>query len=175
MTKLNLGCGNDIKDGYVNCDNFESNIIDVVHDLEKFPYPWEDNTFDEIILINVMEHLSEPIKVIEEIYRISKNNGKIIVRVPYYNSQDMFTDPTHKTFFNQYSFDFFDEDKRHCQERPYYSIARFSIEKISGYTSFIKNYKRIEESLWQSFLFQIAKYVGNIILVIEFDLRVRKK
>ena len=47
MTKLNLGCGKDIKEGYINLD-----IVDYggnqIHNINSFPYPFEDNTFDEI-------------------------------------------------------------------------------------------------------------------------------
>ena len=46
--KLNLGCGRDIREGYVNLDKAGLDGVDVVHDLNVFPYPFEDNEFDEI-------------------------------------------------------------------------------------------------------------------------------
>ena len=51
MTKINLGCGHDYKDGWVNVDFYDDSKCDVVHDLEEFPWPWED-----LSLI----HISEP-------------------------------------------------------------------------------------------------------------------
>ena len=52
-SKLNLGCGTDIRPHYVNSDVAALDGVDTVHDLESFPYPFEDNTYDEIVAINV--------------------------------------------------------------------------------------------------------------------------
>ena len=61
LNKLNLGCGGDYKKGWVNLD-YRSNIkTDVKWNLEKFPYPFKPNTFDEILLKSVLEHMQNPI------------------------------------------------------------------------------------------------------------------
>ena len=129
--------------------------------------------FDEIHLINVLEHLKDTVKVMEEIHRIAKKGAKIIVRVPYYNAQDMYTDPTHLKFFNQFSFDFFDPSKRHCKERPYYSQARFNIRNRVIFTKFC-SYREVHNKLLQDILLCISGYIGNIVWVIEFNLEAIK-
>jgi predicted SAM-dependent methyltransferase len=80
--KLNLGCGNDIKNGYINLDLIKSKGIDVVHNLNIYPYPFKENSFDEIYSSHIIEHLDNPSKFIEELWRISKNKGKIIIKTP---------------------------------------------------------------------------------------------
>ena len=128
INKLNVGCGNDIRQGYVNLDVSPLPGVDVVHNLEIFPWPFEDNSFDEIILQNVLEHLSDTIQVIEEVWRILKHKGKVIITVPYWNCWQSIADPTHKTYFHQYSFIFFDPKTKTGKERSYYSKARFNID-----------------------------------------------
>lgn len=98
-----------------------------MHDWEVFPWPFEDNQFDEIELINVLEHLSDTIKTMEELHRISKPGGTVTIRVPFWNSPDMYTDPTHKAFFSAKVWGFFDPSDIHCIQRPYYSTARFHV------------------------------------------------
>ena len=97
--KLNLGSGSKILKGYVNVDKFQYYNPDVVHDLEKFRYPFKDNSVDEILLSHVLEHIGQNPDVfnniIKELYRICKNNSIIDIRVPHPRHDDFISDPTH--------------------------------------------------------------------------------
>ena len=97
--KLNLGCGTDIKEGYVNLDIIKRKGVDVVHDLDKLPYPFKESTFDEVYASHVLEHVDDLMKTMEEIYRILKPGGALVAKVPYFSSSGAFQDPTHKHFF----------------------------------------------------------------------------
>ncbi|HPC10341.1 MAG TPA: class I SAM-dependent methyltransferase, partial [archaeon] len=66
--KLNIGCGKKILKGYINLDVVKLPGVDIVHDLNKYPWPFKDNYFDEIYADNVLEHLDDIIKPIEEIW-----------------------------------------------------------------------------------------------------------
>lgn len=58
----------------------------MVFDLEKFPYPFEDNSLDEIYSAHVLEHMDDLGKVMEEFTRICKPGAEIKVIVPYFSN-----------------------------------------------------------------------------------------
>ena len=84
--KLDIGCGISKREGFIGVDIIPLNGVDIVHDLNHFPYPFESDTASEVWMNNILEHLERPINVMEEIFRISKNYALIIVAVPYFRS-----------------------------------------------------------------------------------------
>lgn len=126
---LDLGCGNKKRAGAVGIDFNSRTAADVIHDLNVFPYPLEDSSFDEIYLDNSLEHLDNVIRVMEEVHRICKPGGLVKVIVPYFRSVWASIDPTHKHSFTVNSFAYFDPDHQICI-RYDYALARFKPEKI---------------------------------------------
>jgi len=126
---LDLGCGVRKRKGAVGVDIREDSDADIIHDLNIFPYPFDDDKFDDILCDNVIEHLKDIIRVMEEIWRISKNGAKVKIFVPYFRSKWASIDPTHKHFFTVNSFSYFDPN--HIHSKLYkYSKATYCIEKI---------------------------------------------
>jgi SAM-dependent methyltransferase len=83
--KLNLGCGETKKEGYVNVDWSALTHPDVVHNLNVLPYPFEDNSFDLIEIFHVLEHLDTPFAIMHELHRILKPGGMLHVKVPHFS------------------------------------------------------------------------------------------
>lgn len=126
MRRLNLGCGTDIRSGWVNLDRCKLPGVDVVHDLDRFPYPFPDEHFDVIYASHVLEHVIDLIAVMKELHRILRDGGRLIIRVPHFTSKDAFSDPTHRHVFTVHTFRYF--NKGHA--RAYYFDFSFSrIEK----------------------------------------------
>lgn len=96
--KLNLGSGEDYKEGYINCDIDRSKNPDVVLDLTK-KLPFEDNSIEEIYMRHVLEHISKYDFLIKEIWRVCKDKAKITILVPFYSSHCMFSSSEHINFF----------------------------------------------------------------------------
>ena len=179
VTKLHLGCGNIIKEGWINHDMVKLPGVDVVHDLRNFPWPFIDRQFEEVILNNILEHLPDTVKTIEEIYRITKPGARIEVTVPFWNSFTAMGDPTHIRFFNEFTFNFFDPSKSSCIERPYYSFARFHIIRIGVWIipfypifripGFKKEYLIVKPYLCK-ILLKFANIFSNVVHTLDIQL-----
>ncbi|MBX4212391.1 class I SAM-dependent methyltransferase [Candidatus Pacearchaeota archaeon] len=122
--KLNMGCGLDIRKGYVNLDSVKLKGVDVIHDLNRFPYPFKDSTFDEVYTSHVLEHVDDLIRVMKELKRICKNGAKIIVRVPHFSCGVSYRDPTHRRLFSYFTFDYF-------TDYSFYGLPHFKINRKS--------------------------------------------
>lgn len=144
--KLNLGCGNKIRKGYVNVDIAKLPGVDKVVDLNKFPYPFKDNTFSEVFCDNVLEHLDDLNKVMEELHRILQKDGKLVVKVPYYAQVGAYSDPTHKHLFTLYTMDYY------CKRKKTNYYFNFSFKMKKKKLTFLYEYHR---GLKQAILFLI--------------------
>ena len=120
--KLNLGCGKTKIRGFTGIDNNPNVAADVVYDLNKFPYPFTDNSADEIIMDHIIEHLDDPIKVIIELYRICKDGAKIKIKTPHFSCN--WLHPGHKSAISAMLFDYFDP-----KSDDYYGSCNFKILK----------------------------------------------
>lgn len=110
IKKLVIGhAGKKIKDA-ITLDVDPEHNPDVIHDLNKTPWPFKDNQFNEVIAHHVLEHLNDIIPVMEELHRICSKDGTIYIEVPHHSSF-MAHVPFHKLFFNSHSFDIWYEDR----------------------------------------------------------------
>jgi len=121
--KLNLGCGRDLRPGYVNVDRSDAVGADLVWDLSSLPLPLEAESFDEILVLDVIEHLHEVVPFMEEVHRLLSSGGVVRITTPHFSSANTFTDPTHRQHLGYFSFDYFLAD----HPLSHYSRARFEI------------------------------------------------
>jgi SAM-dependent methyltransferase len=97
---LDIGCGSAKFAGAIGLDISADTDADVVHDLDVFPYPIEDASFDQILMQDVIEHVAQPIRVFEELHRIARPGARIQLRTPHYSSVLAYGDPTHRHYFS---------------------------------------------------------------------------
>ncbi len=108
MEILDIGCGNNKKHPEAVGIDFSSySAAEVIHDLNTFPYPFKDDRFDLVYMVSILEHLDNVYKVMEEVWRITKDGGKIIIFSPTRFSSALYDDPEHKRAFTLRSFDYF--------------------------------------------------------------------
>jgi predicted SAM-dependent methyltransferase len=129
MKLLDLGCGITKRQGAIGVDVIDNDVVDIIHDLDVHPYPFGDNSFDDILMDNSIEHLSDVVKTMEELWRISKPGAKLTIKVPYFRSHYAI-DPTHKQYFVAHSFYYFDPEHEFHQFYKYSDKAFFNVEKV---------------------------------------------
>jgi len=118
--KLHLGCGRSVLEGWINLDCVKLDGVDVVADLDKCEtskLPFEDDYFEEILASHLIEHIENPMPLMQELHRIAKNNACAIFRLPYGSSDAAFEDPTHVRQYFINSFGYFSQ--------PYYWRADY--------------------------------------------------
>ena len=126
---LDIGCGKSKVAGAIGVDFNGSLDADVVHNLNEFPYPFDEHWFDEVHIRSTLFLLSDPVRVMEEIYRLCKPGGNVVVVQPYFRSVWNYVDPWIKNFGTVHSFAFYDPDDLICQ-RYEYTTARFKTTQI---------------------------------------------
>jgi len=106
---LDLGCGTKKREGAIGLDCLPLPGVDVVHDVERVPWPLADASFDEVHCLHVLEHVDDICAVMDELHRVTRPGGRVHVVVPYFARYSAFKDPTHRRFCTYESFDYFVE------------------------------------------------------------------
>jgi len=119
---LDVGCGIHKQPGAIGIDRNPASRADVLCDLDRFPYPFADNTFNRLLAIHVIEHVADVIGTMEEFHRLVRPGGTVRIETPHYTDFSSFCDPTHRSHLNSFSFRYFGEDHGGF---GYYTKAKF--------------------------------------------------
>lgn len=94
--RLDVG-GSVKKPDWITID--QNKDADLIHDLDVFPYPLEPNSVEEMRMFHCLEHLREPLQVMEELYRIAKEGCIIHIKIPYWKLDHPIRNPAHRHAF----------------------------------------------------------------------------
>lgn len=129
MIKLDVACGQSKKEGYTGIDIVEMPGVDIVHDLEKYPWPIDSDSVTDIWCCHYIEHVSDLFAFFNEIYRILTPGGKVEFKAPYWNSRRAWQDPTHKQAISETTFSYVSEGWRNANKLSHYPLhCNFDIE-----------------------------------------------
>lgn len=175
MRILDVGCGIKKAPGAIGVDRNPASAADVLCDLDRFPYPFIDGSFDSLHAIHVIEHVSDVMRSMEEFHRLVRPGGRVLLVTPHYTDFSSFCDPTHRWHLNSFSFRYFGEDHGGF---GYYSAVRFreisvkvkllALWRYAGF-EFLVNHSRRFRLFWEHYLCYVVR--GK---VMEFDFEVLK-
>ena len=175
MRILDVGCGIRKLPGAIGIDRNPAAKADVLCDLDRFPYPFRDSSFDRLQAIHVIEHVADVIRTMEEFHRLVKPRGIIRIETPHYTDFSSFCDPTHRSHLNSFSFRYFGDNHGGF---GYYSGARLNevkvrvkllrLWKLLGFEFLVNRFPRYRR-FWEYYLCYIVR--GK---VMEFEFEVMK-
>ena len=104
--RINLGAGSQPEPGWVNVDVVKQEGIDVVADLDEFPWPFDDGVAERVKAFDIYEHVWYPLHFMRECHRILRPGGVLAIHTAYWKNPNSFRDPDHKRFLTEDSFDY---------------------------------------------------------------------
>lgn len=125
---LNLGAGKDRSPvGATTIDIVADTTPDIVHDLNKRPWPLESSAFDLVYCKDVIEHLADVIATLEEVHRVATPGAMVVITTPHFSCVNSFTDPTHRHHLGSRSFDYVTGEN----QWNFYTSVRFRKQRVS--------------------------------------------
>jgi SAM-dependent methyltransferase len=144
--------------GSVGIDRIAGTAADVLVDVDRFPYPFPDESFDQVRAVHVIEHVSDVIRTMEEFHRLLRSGGTVYIATPHYTDFSSFCDPTHRWHLNSFSLRYFGSDNAGF---GYYSQARFrekhlrvrllSLWRLLGFEVLVNAFPRFRR-FWEHYL-----------------------
>ncbi len=106
IMKLNLGCGSDIRPDWINADVRKSDGVDVVMDINR-PWSFPDGSFDEVVCLDVLEHGTDKVFLMNELWRVCKHGARVTIETPnMFSNPQAWADPTHRLVWHPENWDF---------------------------------------------------------------------
>lgn len=131
MKKLNLGCGFDKREGFLNVDHFPECAPDQLLDIESTPWALPTNQFEHVLLKHVLEHVGAGFNVfaavMRELYRVTAPGGVIEIHVPHFKHDTYWSDPTHVRGFTVLTFEMMSKKKNDewIRQRANYTMLAY--------------------------------------------------
>jgi ubiquinone/menaquinone biosynthesis C-methylase UbiE len=161
--KLDLGCGTRKKEGFVGVDSIKFDGVDVVLDLGKEKWPWENDSVDEIHASHFMEHLTaeERVFCVNEMYRVMKKGAKATIVVPHWASSRAYGDMTHK-WPPVSEFWFYYLNKEWCANNAPHSGYTCDFDATWGYS--VNQFLTVKNQEFRDFALQFYKEAAQDIV-----------
>jgi SAM-dependent methyltransferase len=168
---LDVGCGRNKRPGAVGVDHNRNTDADVLADINRGALPFRDDIFERVWLVHVIEHVADVVATIEEVHRLTRPGGLIVIETPHYTDFSSFCDPTHRWHLNTFSFRYFTEDggfsyysQRRLRERRL-EVKLLRLWRLLGF-EWLVSHSRGFRKFWEHYLCFVVR--GKA-MVFEFE------
>jgi hypothetical protein len=125
LIKLDLGCGQNKREGFKGIDFVQRDGVDIVYDLFTFPWPLKDNSVGEAHCSHFFEHVPGMLrgKFMDELYRVMVDGAQATFITPYYSSMRAVQDFTHQwPPISETSYLYFNKGWRDANKLDHYPV-----------------------------------------------------
>lgn len=106
--KINIGCGNKVKEGFVGVDKYACDAAEIICDATE-GLPFHDDEITAVYMDNFIEHVQDIPALMKELVRVCCNGAEITIITPHFTSLSSWKDPTHVHHLSFFSFDHFEK------------------------------------------------------------------
>jgi len=147
--RIDLGCGNNKKIGCIGIDSRKLSQADIIADIDKYGIPFKDNSISYVHVSHFLEHIHKLRFVINEIYRICKNNSIVNIIVPHFTMGT--SCEFHVRNFRYDSFNGYEIGRSSCNT-PYFKCLKRELIFKHPYNFFNKIFNKYPNMYEQSFI-----------------------
>lgn len=167
--RINLGCGNKRKDGFLGIDRFSCEAVDIIADVGA-GIPLADGSVTHVWMDNFIEHVPDIPRLMAEVYRVCAPGAAVTIFTPHYSSISSWRDPTHLHHLSYFSMDHFEKQQVAHYTGGGFTVARRRLSFGGGLMGLMgRLIFRISPHAWEakwSFIFRAG--------TLQFELVVRK-
>jgi SAM-dependent methyltransferase len=171
---LDLGCGPRKYPGAIGADRNQHTAADVRCDFDRGFLPFADNSFDEVRAVHLVEHVADIVRLVEEMHRVARPGGRLVVVTPHYTDASSFADPTHRWHLNSFAFRVFYPGGIHGEDHWYSPVRlrerRLRIRLLALWRwlglEFLVNHSRPFRRFWE---FYLCYLIRGKVMEFEFE------
>lgn len=112
--RLDIGCGENKQPGFVGMDLRPLPGVEIVHNVEQFPWPLPDNCVSVAVASHLVEHIDPHggvfLNFMNEVWRVCEEDAQFAIATPYAGSPGYWQDPTHCNPCNEITWEYFDPE-----------------------------------------------------------------
>lgn len=171
--KLHLGCGRIYKSGFYNVDVDPSLKSDKCFDFNSDNWPLPENHFEYIEMHHVLEHLDNPLRVMENIWKCCKKDAIVVISVPHWSHFMSWGDLTHKRVYSSAAFlyyeinypEYYSKFAKYKVMSKKFTLTRTNMEWINPLFSWILNISPLFTELFLCKIIPVSQIIFKLKVV----------